>query len=199
MSQSGGHDVCVDFCLRIPLRHVLWGRRVKLALPHTVRQSCALVLVAALALVGAGLAIGEWMRLNPCPLCIFQRVLYLLVAFWALCGLAIPLARQLWGGLIALSAAGGIATAIYQTWMQQNPEVAVACGNGPPNLIELLVDWLGVQWPFMFMATGFCTSKESIFGLTMANWSIGCFAVFMLLGLWIGFSRRFETRRFRFR
>lgn len=172
---------------------------MKLSLPKTVRQACLLVLVAALGLVGAGLVIGEWMRLNPCPLCIFQRVLYLVVAFWGLCGLAIPRARRLWGSLLALTAAGGMATAIYQTWMQLNPEVAVACGSGQPNLIELFVDWLGVQWPYMFMATGFCTSKEVILGLTMANWSIGCFGAFLLIGLWIGFARRFETRRFRFR
>jgi disulfide bond formation protein DsbB len=46
-----------------------------------------------------------------------------------------------------------------------------------PNLIERLVDWLGMQWPSMFLATGFCTSKEWVFlRLSMANWSMLIFA-----------------------
>jgi len=171
----------------------MFGRR------NPTRRVFAVIFFAALALVAAGLVIGEWMRLNPCPLCIFQRVLYLALAPWALCGILYPPARRLWGSLIALTALGGIATAAYQSWMQLYPELATQCGYGEPNLIERAVDWLGMQWPWLFMATGFCTSKESIFGLTMANWSIGCFAVFLLLGLWVGFARRFETRRFRFK
>jgi len=166
-------------------------------LPNSARSAFAAIALAAVALVGAGLLIGEWMRLNPCPLCIFQRVLYLLVGFWALCGVIVPGARKLWGVLIALTAAGGMATAIYQTWLQLHPEGAIACGYGEPNLIERLVDWLGMKWPLMFMATGFCTSKESVLGLTMANWSIPCFLAFLVAGLWVGYARRFQRYRFR--
>jgi disulfide bond formation protein DsbB len=56
--------------------------------------------------------------------------------------------------------------------MQAYPELAKECSYTDPNLIERLVDWLGMQAPSMFMATGFCTSKEWVFlGLSMANWS----------------------------
>lgn len=168
-------------------------------LPSSARLAFLYLFVGAVGLVGAGLVIGEWMRLNPCPLCIFQRVLYLVVGLWALCGVLVPMWRRLWGGLIALTALGGLATAAYQTWMQQYPEAATQCGYGDPNLIERFVDWLGLQWPAMFMATGFCTTKEYILGMTMANWSIVCFAAFLVLGAWVGFGRRFEKKRFRFR
>lgn len=144
------------------------------------RIGFALLAVTSSALVIAGLVIGERMRINPCPLCIFQRVLYLTVAVFAIMGVALPGARRLWAVLIALSASGGLATALYQTWMQLYPEQATQCGYGEPNLIEQLVDWLGMQWSYMFMATGFCSTKENILGLSMANWSILCFA--MLLG-----------------
>lgn len=153
--------------------------------------ACFAVLAAvSAALVGAGLVIGEIMRLNPCPLCIFQRVLYLAVAAVALLGASGFGARRVWGGLIALISAGGLATALYQSWLQLYPEAATQCGFGEPNLIERLVDWLGMQWPFMFMATGFCTTKEYILGLTMANWSILCFSGFLLAGLWVGWRNR---------
>lgn len=167
--------------------------------PKTARPAFAGVFAATVLLVGTGLVIGELMRINPCPLCIFQRVLYLAIAFWALAGVVAPQARRWWGGLIAATAAGGMATALYQSWLQLHPESALACGFGEPSLIEQFVNWLGILWPFMFMPTGFCTSKESVLGLTLANWSVAGFAVFALLGLWLGFSRRFERRRFRFR
>ena len=163
-----------------------WSDCRELAQRLSARAGFALVFVASVGLVGSGLVIGELMRLNPCPLCIFQRVLYLLLAMLALLGAAAPGARRVWGSLIGLAAAGGLATALYQSWLQLYPEAAPQCGFGEPNLIEQLVDWLGVQWPFMFMATGFCTTREYILGLTMANWSILCFSGFLLAGVWLG-------------
>lgn len=158
------------------------------------RSGFALIAVASSGLVVAGLVIGEWMRIAPCPLCIFQRVLYLVVAAFAIVGVALPGARRLWAGLIALSASGGLATALYQTWMQLYPEQATQCGYGEPNLIEQFVDWLGMQWSYMFMATGFCSTRENILGLSMANWSILCFAV--LLGASVATARqRLPARR----
>ena len=156
----------------------------------SARAGFAVIAATSAGLVGSGLVIGELMRLNPCPLCIFQRVLYLTVAVVALLGVAAPGARRVWGALIGLLSAGGLATALYQSWMQLYPEAATQCGFGEPNLIEQLVDWLGVQWPIMFMATGFCTSKEYILGLTMANWSIFCFSGFLLVGVWVGWRRQ---------
>ena len=171
---------------------------MKVSFFRSPRSMFALIAISSLGLVGVGLLIGEWMRLNPCPLCIFQRVLYIVVGVVALCGFLVPGLRKGWGLLIAAAAAGGLATAIYQTWMQLYPEaVTVQCGAGEMNLIEQLVDWLGMQWPAMFMATGFCTTKEYILGFTMANWSILCFSAFLLAGLWVGFAR--VGPRFRFR
>ena len=156
----------------------------------SARTGFAVIFLVAVGLVGSGLVIGELMRINPCPLCIFQRVLYLLVGAVALFGVLLPGARRLWGAVIGLLCAGGLATAVYQSWMQFYPETATQCGFGEPNLIEQLVDWLGMQWPFMFMATGFCTSKEYILGLTLANWSVLCFSGFLLAGAWVGWRRR---------
>lgn len=135
--------------------------------------------LAALAagLVAGGLVIGEMLRLNPCPLCIFQRLMYLLVALFALGGVFWPGGRRWWGVSTGALALGGLATAAYQSWLQLAVEASNECGFGEPSLIERLVDWLGMQWPAMFMATGFCSSKEWVFlGLSMANWSVLCFA-----------------------
>ena len=47
-----------------------------------------------------------------------------------------------------------------------------------------------MQWPTMFMATGFCSSKEWVFlGLSIANWSAFGFAAFFGVAVWLLFRR----------
>jgi disulfide bond formation protein DsbB len=61
-------------------------------------------------------------------------------------------------------------------------------------LVEQIVNWLGMQWPSMFMVTGFCTNKEWIFlGLSLANWSGLCFLALFVVAGWLLFRR--ETKR----
>lgn len=152
----------------------------------STRSEFALMAAASVGLVAAGWVIGETLKLHPCPLCIFQRLLYLVFAVFALCGVLLPGWRKIWAGLGVLTTAGGLATALYQSRLQLNPNPSQECGFGEPTLIEQLVEWLGMQWPEMFMATGFCSSKEWIFlGLSMANWSIVCFGGFLLSALWM--------------
>jgi disulfide bond formation protein DsbB len=61
------------------------------------------------------------MNLQPCPLCIFQRLLYLLIGCLAVAGAAPRLGTPV-GGLLGLTAAGGLATAGYQSWLQYLPD-----------------------------------------------------------------------------
>jgi disulfide bond formation protein DsbB len=143
----------------------------------SVRAWFAALALAMFGLVAFSLALQASLRLAPCPFCIFQRVLYLAVGFCGLLGLAWPVLRTAWAGLIAVLALAGIAIAGYQSWMQAYPHLATECGYAEPTLIERLVDWLGMQWPSLFLATGFCTSREwEILGLSMANWSALLFA-----------------------
>jgi len=142
-----------------------------------VRAWFATLALGTLGLVAFGMELQQLFRLAPCPLCIFQRVLYIVIGLVALAGVLLPGGRLLWSALIAALAAGGVAVAGYQTWMQAFPHLAPECGYNEPNLIERLVDWLGMQWPSLFLATGFCTSREWEFiGLSMANWSLLVFA-----------------------
>jgi len=142
-----------------------------------VRAWFATLALGTLGLVAFGMELQQLFRLAPCPLCIFQRVLYIVIGLVAMAGVLLPGGRLLWSALIAALAAGGVAVAGYQTWMQAFPHLATECGYSDPNLIERLVDWLGMQWPSLFLATGFCTSREWEFiGLSMANWSLLVFA-----------------------
>ena len=144
---------------------------------YPVRAWLAAFALGCLGLVGFGLYLQEAYRLAPCPLCIFQRLLYLLAAGLGLAGAVCPRAAKAVPLALVPVALLGVGVAGYQTWMQAFPQLATECGFSDPSLIERLVDWLGMQYPALFLATGFCTSREWVFlGLSMANWSVLVFA-----------------------
>ncbi|UCV21896.1 disulfide bond formation protein B [Ferribacterium limneticum] len=133
--------------------------------------------LGCLGLVAVGMELQTLLRLAPCPLCIFQRLLYIVIGIVGLLGFIWPAGRMLWVALAGALAVLGFGVASYQTWMQAFPHLAPECSFTDPNIIERLVDWLGMEWPSMFLATGFCTSRDWEFlGLSMANWSVLVFA-----------------------
>lgn len=156
------------------------------------------LLWSALALGCAALVVGSivltaWLSLHPCHLCIFQRLLFMILALLggvAAWQVAQPVGR--WAGMLNLPiAAGGIAVAAYQSWLQAQPPGSVSCSAGQPGLIEQLVEWLGDRLPQLFMATGFCEEAELwIFGLSLANWALVSFGATLAVATWALLSLR---------
>jgi disulfide bond formation protein DsbB len=154
----------------------------------TPRLGFLLLGLGAWGIAGAGFIIQEVESLNPCPLCIFQRVLYLCLGLLALLGALPPWKRghKVVGLGFALVALGGLLTALYQSLMQARPDLINECSYTDPGLIERLVDWLGMQYPALFLATGMCSSQEWVFlGLSMANWSVVCFLFLGGFAVWL--------------
>ena len=142
-----------------------------------VRAWFATLGLGCLGLVAVGMELQTLLHLAPCPLCIFQRLLYIVIGIVGLFGFVWPAGRMLSAVLAGGLGLLGFGVAAYQTWMQAYPDLAPACSFTDPNAIERLVDWLGMEWPSMFLATGFCTSRDWEFlGLSMANWSVLVFA-----------------------
>lgn len=142
-----------------------------------VRAWFATLGVGCLGLVAIGMELQNLLRLAPCSLCIFQRLLYIAIGVVGLLGWVMPSGRLLWSALTVGLAGLGLGVAAYQTWMQAYPHLAPECSFTDPNAIESLVDWLGMQMPSLFLATGFCTSRDWEFlGMSMANWSAVVFA-----------------------
>lgn len=150
------------------------------------------VWLAGLLCVTSLLAYGYYLQyvkyLDPCPLCITQRMFYMVVGVTALCGLFATRAR-IWQRFLAvvacLGALGGIATAGRQVWLQHLPPDQVPeCGLGlqywletesPLRVMSLLFKGDGncaeVQWTFL----GFSIGEWSLF------WFIALFVAAMLL------------------
>lgn len=121
---------------------------------------------------GASIVLTAWLDLHPCHLCIFQRLLFMLLTILA--GVAaLTRAHAVTvgaGGLFVATALGGMAVAAYQSWLQWQPAGSVTCASGQPGPIERLVEWLGQLQPELFLASGFCEDKElTLLGLSLAN------------------------------
>lgn len=146
-----------------------------------LRAWYATLALGCYGLVAIGMIIQEMDKLSPCPMCIAQRFDYLVIGTIALIAFVLPKLNFIWWRLIALLSLVGIGIAGVQTWMQAFPEQASECGYNKPNLLEQFVDWLGSVNPELFLATGFCASRDWTFlGLSMANWSVIVFLAIIM-------------------
>ncbi len=157
-----------------------------LRLPQLTPRDHWLVLAAfCAAIAGTSLVLTAWLNLHPCHLCIFQRLLYMLLAGAGLAaGLLSPRQEARWVGAAGMAlAATGLMVALYQSWLQLQPPGSVSCMGSDPGLIERLVEWLARLQPELFLATGFCEQAEwTLLKLSLANWSVLCFSFCLVLG-----------------
>jgi disulfide bond formation protein DsbB len=140
------------------------------------RRVFALPLATGVGLVGGGLILASLLNLAACPLCIIQRMLYLLVSALALFGLLAPRAGRIAAGLLLLAASGtGVFVAAYQVWLQRFAK-GETCAAAEAWW-ERLVDWAGEQVPWLFQGNGLCSDPAWKFlGLSIADWSMVIFA-----------------------
>ncbi len=151
-----------------------------------VRFAAAAVVCALL------LAFGYYLQyvqgLDPCPLCLVQRYFFMAVA--ATCLVAAihgpkRVGNSVYGGVAALFAAGGLATASRQVWLQHLPPDQVpACG---PDLYFMLENFpLSRTLKTLFAGTGECAVVDWTFlGLSIAEWSLAWFVVLLVYALWL--------------
>ena len=64
-----------------------------------VRAWFATLGIGCLGLVAVGMELQNLLRLAPCPLCIFQRLLYIVIGLIGPLGWAVPAGRLLWSAL----------------------------------------------------------------------------------------------------
>jgi disulfide bond formation protein DsbB len=145
----------------------------------------------ALGLVAGGIVLAQTLNLAACPLCILQRMLYLLLALeagaaWVLSGSTLP--RRLMALVMTATAATGVWIAAYQTWLQRFAK-GVSCTADQPWW-EHFVYWAGAQWPLMFEASGMCSEAGWKFlGLSIAEWSLTAFST-MTLAMLVALLRK---------
>ncbi|HUH36715.1 MAG TPA: disulfide bond formation protein B [Spongiibacteraceae bacterium] len=144
-------------------------------MPLSNRSINSLIVVAVIGLMGYALYSQYVDGLEPCPLCMTQRIFYCLTgAIALLAALHNPRGwgARVYGVLIALSAAAGAAAAGRQVWLQHLPPDQVpACGPSLEYMLE--------TFPFshalkmLVLGDGNCALVDWVFlGLSMAEWSL---------------------------
>jgi disulfide bond formation protein DsbB len=143
-----------------------------------------LVAVGVLALGAVGLAaIAQYaFDMQPCPWCVLQRFIYIVVGVLALVAAALPgLGRRLFIGLAFLATLSGVASAL---WQQLHAVNESSCAL---SLAERIVSALQLDRlvPQLFIAYASCgDAAVSILGIPFAVWSCLLYVILALLLAW---------------
>jgi disulfide bond formation protein DsbB len=142
---------------------------------------------ACAALMAIALYMEYAMGLEPCPLCIMQRVMVITTAGIALVAAIHGPGRlgiQVYGGLVVAAALGGGLLSSRQLWLQSLPEDEVpACG---PSL-DYLLDVFPITDVFSIVLSGDGSCAEvawSLFGISIPGWTLLGFVGLIAVGLW---------------
>lgn len=149
------------------------------------RVSFFLGFLICAGLLGFALYAEYKLGMIPCPLCIFQRIGFIVMAVFFLLGaLFAPRGGTRWvftGGAL-LGGIFGIAVAARHLWIQTLPVDQIpSCG--PP------LDYMFSAFPFakvlqlVFTGSGECAKVEPILGLPMPAWSLLWFIVLAVLAI----------------
>ena len=156
----------------------------------TFRVAAALGALVCALLLAFGYYLQYVQGLEPCPLCLVQRLF-----FYAVMGAFFVAAlhpHRAYVGIAALFALGGAAAAGRQVWLQHlPPEKVPACG---PDLFFMLENFpLSRTLGTLIKGTGECAVVDWTFlGLSIAEWSLAWFVALFCYALWLarGASRR---------
>jgi protein dithiol:quinone oxidoreductase len=152
--------------------------RIRIRIPQV------LTIVALLAIAAVALAVTAQyvFDMQPCPWCVLQRFIYIVIAVLALLGAFLSRsARRVAIGLALLGALSGIASALYQQLAAVNEN---SCDL---SLAERITTGLHLDriLPQLFIAYASCADAAvSVLHIPFAVWSCAMYAVLALLLAW---------------
>ena len=150
-------------------------------------------LAVCVALLGYALYSQHALGLEPCPLCILQRIAVLATGL-AFLGAALHRgshrAAVAWGSIIALAAAVGAAIAARHVWITAQPPGTVAeCGASLDYMLEVLP--LREVLAKVLTGSGECGKVDWRFlGLSMPAWVLAWLLALGAWGLFVNLRRR---------
>jgi len=157
-----------------------------MTLPNS-RLIFLIVFLGCVGMMATALFMEHMLKLEPCSLCIFQRLMVISTGFIALIA-AIhgpeTLGIKIYGGLMTASAATGAGLAGRQLYLQALPADEVpACGASLDYLLDVFP--LGEVLSMVLSGDGACAEVAwSLFGLSIPGWLIIAFFGLMAIGFW---------------
>ena len=135
----------------------------------------AAIALGCASLLGYGFYLQYVEFLDPCPLCMVQRVCFAAVGVVALLGFIHGGIPRFYASLVALFALVGAAVAGRQIWLQHTPGAEMLeCGAGLGTMLNTLPFFEVVST--VLRGTGDCATVQWTFlGLSIPEWAIICF------------------------
>lgn len=153
-------------------------------------RALAAIALASFAAVGVALVAQHQFGVKPCPWCVLQRAVYLLIGAVALLGWLLQARRTLRQAatvVVLMLCAAGLTAAVFQH------EVASQTASCAMGLADRIVTTLNLEalWPSVFMITANCAEAAAyrLLGLPYEVWSGLLFAGLGALGL-LALTRR---------
>ncbi|MBI4808914.1 MAG: disulfide bond formation protein B [Nitrosomonadales bacterium] len=154
-----------------------------------------LYLAGALAVVGLfcfGLYLQYVLRLEPCPLCMIQRVIFIAIGLlFLIAALHNPkqTGAKLYSILIALVSLSGVAVAARHIWIQHLPKDQVpGCGPGLDYMLKNFP--LSDVWQELLHGSGECAEKSwSFLALGIPEWSLVWYVLLGLFAVLVGWKK----------
>lgn len=146
----------------------------------------AIFLACAGMLAFAILYLQGTLYLDPCPMCVLQRIALILIGLVSLAAAIhnpAGAARRVYGGLAALFALGGAGIALRHSWLQWFPPDSKRCIGS--DLEAMLNNFpLFEALPKIFGGSGECSTVGWTFlHLSIPEWGMVWFLAFAALGL----------------
>ena len=133
------------------------------------RRLNLLLSLGCFALVAIAVALEAIAGMEPCPLCVFQRVAFMGMGVALLLGVLMP--GRLVAALTAVAALTGIGLAWRHLWLQSLPPDQVpACGPGLDYLLNAFP--LAEVVNMVLSGSGECAEVDYVLGVSIPVWTL---------------------------
>lgn len=150
----------------------------------TTRWAYGACLLACVGLMGFALYLQHIEGLEPCPMCIFQRMVVITlgtVSIVALVHNPVGWGRRIYFGIALALSVTGAALAARHVWIQTYPEI-IECGPGLGAMLDRFP--LTEVFSKVLRGTGDCADIVWTFlGLSIPGWTLIVFTLFLLISL----------------
>jgi len=147
------------------------------------RLVLGLMALACLSSVGFALYAQHGLGMQPCPWCVLQRILFLLIA--VLAGLGALSGHKLLASLTSVlvipAGVSGIASGLYQHF------VAAKSASCDLTLADRIISGLQLdaRWPEIFEVRSSCADAAvDLLGIPFEFWSVAMFALLIVAAGW---------------
>jgi len=151
------------------------------------------IFIGCAGLLGSAIFIEPFSSMDPCPMCMMQRVVFCAIGLCALLAcLHNPdfIGQKVYAGLTTILSVAGASVAMRQLWLQSLPEEQVpACGPGIDYMLEVFPILEVIE--MAIRGTGDCAKVQwTLMNISIPGWSLLAFIGMSLLALCVLFKKR---------